>query len=95
MNIKIDERFKLNQSTSDRFDLIEVVTRQKVGKDRKPTGETYQSENIMGYDMSLENCIQKIVAEKLKVNESTVSLKEFLEEYKKEKEQLIKQIKLN
>jgi len=90
MIIKIDERFYLNQSNSDRFDLVEKVVRSK-----KDSEETYEAENVLGYDMQIENCIKKIIAERLKDNKETVSLKQFLEEYKKEKEQLLKTIKLH
>jgi hypothetical protein len=90
MNIKIDERFQLNQSSPNRFDLIEKVIRQK--KDSK---DTYEAENVLGYDMSLETCVGNIISEKLKENKETVTLKQFLEEYKKEKEQLLKTIKLD
>lgn len=90
MNIKIDERFQLNQSTGNRFDLIEKVVRNK-----KDSEETYEGENVLGYDMQIESCINLIIAEKFKDNKETVSLKQFLEEYKKEKEQLLKTIKLD
>ena len=90
MNIKIDERFQLNQTTANRFDLIEKVIRQK-----KDSEDTYEAENILGYDMQLESCINTIISEKLKDKKETVTLKQFLEEYKKEKEQLLKTIKLD
>lgn len=90
MNIKIDERFQLNQSSSNRFDLVEKVVRQK-----KDSEDTYEAENTLGYDMKIESCINTIISEKLKTKEETVTLKQFLEEYKKEKEQLLKTIKLD
>lgn len=90
MNIKIDERFQLNQSSPNRFDLVEKVVRQK-----KDSEDTYEAENILGYDMKIESCINTIISEKLKTKEETVTLKQFLEEYKKEKEQLLKTIKLD
>ena len=87
MNIKIDERFKLNQTTGDRFDLVEIVERKK-----KNSEDTYSAESVVGYDMRIESCISRIISERLKNKKETVSLKQFLEEYKKEKEELTKQL---
>ena len=89
MNIAIGDRFKLNQSPSCRFDLIEIVTRKK-----KDSEETYPAESVIGYDMTLENAINRIILEKMKSNEETVTFREFLDEYKKEKEEIEKLIKL-
>ena len=89
MDIKIDERFILKQSFGDRFDIVEMVTRTK-----KDSEETYKAEQIIAYDTRLENAISRVVLEKLREKEKTVTLNEFLNEYKKEKELLTKQINL-
>ena len=95
MNIKIG-KYRINQSVnSARFDLVEVVKRQKKDKATgKPNGETYEAENNLGYDMRLESCIERIVINKLRENTKTVELKEFLEEYRKEKQEIEKLVKL-
>jgi hypothetical protein len=44
----------------------------------------------IGYDMLLENAISKCISYHLAEKEDTVTLKGFLEAYRKEKEELIK-----
>jgi hypothetical protein len=61
MNIKIDERFTLNQSSGDRFDLVEATERTS-----KKDGSTSEVEKALGYDMKIENCINMIIFERLK-----------------------------
>lgn len=71
------------------FDLIRVVERTK-----KDTTETYEGEDVLGYDMRLETIVSEIVALEMKKKVKTVSLQEFLTEYKKAKEELMNYVKL-
>ena len=90
MKIKIDDRFTLSQSLhSNGFDLIEKVIRTN-----QKTEQKYESEVTLCYDMSMENSIQTIISERLKKKQETVELSEFLDNYKKEKEELLSKIKL-
>jgi hypothetical protein len=90
MNIQIGKKFKLNQARADRFDLVQLVKKEK-----KDTGETYTSETVIGYDMRLETCISNIIFERLKRNTKTVKLTEFLAAYKKEKEKILNMLEEN
>lgn len=90
MKINIEGQFILNQSLhSNGFDLIKKVTRTK-----KESGEKYEAESVLGYDMKLEKAIETIISERMKDKEDTVELNEFLQAYKQEKEQLLSKIKL-
>lgn len=90
MNIKIDERFTLNQSSGDRFDLVKSVERTS-----KKDGSTSEAEKVLGYDMKIKSCINMIIFERLNDKKETVTLKEFLQEFKQQKEELLKHIKLD
>lgn len=82
--------YKMVPSTNSAgFDLIRKVERTK-----KDTTETYEGEDVLGYDMRLETIVSEIVALEMKKNVKTVSLQEFLEEYKREKQELLNQIKV-
>lgn len=89
MNIEYKD-YIIKQSTSDRFDLVQKVTRTK-----KDSEETYITNVDVGYDMRLESCINRIVLEQLKKKQETVSLQKFLTEYYKEKDELLNAIKLD
>lgn len=71
------------------FDLIRVVERTK-----KESTETYEGEDMLGYDMKLESIVSTIIALEMKKNIKTVSLQEFLTEYKRQKEELMNYVKL-
>ena len=73
----------------DRWDIIEKVTRNKK-VDEGEQQETYEGENQLGFSMQLETCLKKILGEKLSSIEKDVDLKEYLREYKREKEELVK-----
>lgn len=69
-----------------RFDLYETVTRSKTeiseeGK-RKSLDETYEAENVLGYGMTLPAVINKIVHIEVLSNDVTLTLKEFVDQYK-------------
>lgn len=89
MNIEY-KNYKIKQTSALKFDLIKLVEREK-----KETKEKYIAESTMGYDMQLENCCKNIVLDLMKSKEETTDLKNFLTEYKREKEELLKTIKLD
>lgn len=87
MDIKY-KNYVLKQS-NDRFDLYEIVTRQK--KDIK---ETYKAEKEIGYGYILDNAIKRIIMEELSKNKNVVTLETFQKLYKKEKEDIEKALDL-
>ena len=78
----------LHQSTNatSQFDVFKKVVRQK-GKNIGQEGE----KNI-AYAVSLDRAIHLITNEELSERTETVSLKQFLEEYKKQREIFQKQL---
>lgn len=72
------------------WDIVEIVTSRKMGDGtiNKPTGEEYQKESEIAYNMQLHNALEHIIHLRTKKNESTVSLNKFLTEYRKEKQEL-------
>jgi hypothetical protein len=82
--------YKIVPSTNSAgFDLIRKVERTK-----KDTTETYEGEDVLGYDMKIETIISTIIAIEMKKNVKTVSLQEFLTEYKSQKNELMNYVKL-
>ena len=82
--------YKMVPSTNSAgFDLIRKVERTK-----KDTTETYEGEDVLGYDMKIETIISTIIAIEMKKNVKTVSLQEFLTEYKSQKQELMNYVKL-
>ena len=90
MNIKY-KTYTLVQQESG-FDLIETVQAQKIGDGtmQKPTGEFYDKEVNMGYNMRLDTCFHKIAHLELLKRNSTVELREFREEFNKVYDELTK-----
>lgn len=70
-----------SDNAKDRFDLTCKVMRTK-----KDTGEKYESSDTVGFGMTLEKCIKEIIAHELAKDERIVSLQEFVEAYKAERE---------
>ena len=82
--------YKMVPSTNSAgFDLIRKVERTK-----KDTTETYEGEDVLGYDMKIETIISTIIAIEMKKSVKTVSLQEFLTEYKSQKQELMNYVKL-
>lgn len=82
--------YKIVPSTNSAgFDLIRKVERTK-----KDTTETYEGEDVLGYDMKIETIMSTIIAIEMKKNVKTVSLQEFLTEYKSQKNELMNYVKL-
>ena len=81
MKIQIkDYTLTPSDNVKDRFDLTQKIIRK--GK----TGVKYEASEIIGYGMTLESCIKSVIALELDKDNSVVSLKEFVEAYKKERE---------
>lgn len=90
MNIEYKDYIIKQSQNSAGFDLIRKVVRTKKGSE-----ETYEGESNLGYDMKLESCFNKIIMEEMKNDDRIVELKEFLEEYNKQKEDLLQTVKLD
>ena len=84
MNI-VYKGYEISQASTNRFNLEKEVMRT-----RKDSEEQYPAKISVGYDMKLETCMEDIISEELWRNNSVVTLKTFLSEYKREKEELIK-----
>ena len=78
------KNYILKQS-GDRFDLYKTVIRTK-----KNSEETYQSEKDIGYGFTLENGVRRLIMEELANNNDVVTLKQFIEDYNKEREEINK-----
>ena len=90
MNIKIKDYLLVpSDAAKDRFDLSVSVTRNKINKKREKTGETYEDHNVIVYGMKLGSCITKIISNELANDEKVVSLKEFVEEYEKQRKSIM------
>lgn len=90
MDIKIKE-FLLTPSLNSptRFDLQREITRTK-----RESTETYRALEDLGYGMSLPSCIEHIISIKLTEKEDIVTLKEFITEYKNERDLILKETDL-
>jgi hypothetical protein len=96
MNIKIKDYLLVpSDAAKDRFDLSVSVTRNKINKKREKTGETYEDHNVIGYGMTLGSCITKVISNELANDEKVVSLKEFVEEYEKQRKSIMDILNIN
>ena len=86
MKIKL-ENYIIELNSFQGYDLIKIGT---VAKGDNAGRETF---TIIGYAMAMKNCIKKIVHLNLAAKESELTLKEFLEEYKKETTRMVNLIK--
>lgn len=79
-------------NATDRFDLSRAITRTKKQDPNNLDApvETYGAEDEMGFGMSLENCFQQIIKKEtaLSFSDSVITINEYLDQYKKEKEEL-------
>jgi hypothetical protein len=67
-----------------RYDVYKKVLRNKMDKDKKPTGETYEALSILGYGFRLEGALRKVIEDRLENNLGTVTLNKAIVEYQKE-----------
>lgn len=79
------ENYLLKQTIADptKFDLTKLVVRKK--KD----GTSYGAENDIGFGLNIDTAIQKIIALNLLEKDATVTLREFIDEYKKERDKVL------
>lgn len=89
MNIEIDEEYTLapNDVCPDKWDIIQKVERNKKTAEGQPK-ESYEGENNLAYAVSLDYALKILMGKKMSQKKETVNLKEYLHEYKKEKQQL-------
>jgi hypothetical protein len=83
----------MESSPEGGFNLTRILIRNKWDDNRKPTGETYEFEEVVGYNMKLHNCIKKIIHLNHCDKDEVVTLEEYmkmLKDYYKEIENLIK-----
>lgn len=94
MIIRIKD-FRLEQQPTKGFDLIREVKSKRIGDGdlRNPTGEDYIKDEIVGYNMTIENCITKIIHIIQSDDTKVVSLQEFLESYKQLKVEILNILK--
>ena len=79
-----------NDGSSDRLDLEKIVTKTRKAKEDQAE-EKYEGSNIMGYSMRFTTCIEKIITEetnKKHKKDQIIELKEYIAEYKRQKEEL-------
>ena len=84
------KNYILEQTVHDRFNIKHIVK----FKDKK-TGETKIREDILAYDVTIETGINEIIFYRLKKKQETTDLKGFIQEFKREKEELINTLKLD
>jgi hypothetical protein len=67
------------------FDLVEIKIREKrdgFGANAAKTGETYEADDAIAYNVTMDYAINKIAHLLLHEQESTLGLNQFLKEYK-------------
>ena len=81
-----------SENAAGRFDLKKLSTRTRTLKDGEK--ESYESEDYLGYAMRLETCLTNII--NLDINKKfeaeTITLKQYIDEFKREKSSLIEEI---
>ena len=84
MDIEYKKFVIASSANSSRFNLLERIIRtNKVTKEK--TNET----KVLGYDMSFEVCLSEILNLRLQEKKKTVTIKDYIEEYKKERQELL------
>jgi len=94
--MKIEHRdYTMEASPEGGFNLTKKVTREKGNmKGKQGTGEYYEDDSVIGYNMSLENCIKKIIHINHCSKEEVISLKEYVEMFRKEVKEIKTLLKL-
>ena len=76
-----------------RFNLFKTIRANKIDKTtKKPTGEEYDRDDVLGYGMSFDLCIETIISDLMCAKEEEMSLRQFIDEYKGLKIQLLEEI---
>ncbi len=88
MNIEYKSYMIKLVSEYERFDLFKKVMRVN-----KSTQEEYESTKDLGYAMTMQACVERIIHEELRKEEEVIQLEEFLKNYIKERNELLTKIK--
>lgn len=83
--------YTMETSSEGGFNLSKRVLRNKVDENKKPTGETYDFDSVIGYNMQFRSCINKIIHLELCEKDEVMSLKEAVDLWNSKYEE-IKQI---
>lgn len=78
-------------NTIDRFDMFRVVERTKQAKEGEEESK-YEGEQNIGYGMSLSYCFSKMINQETQDSfgkDQVITMKEYLDQFKKEKEALV------
>ena len=95
MNIKIND-FIIKQAETG-FDLIRMVKSRRIGDGTvsNPTGDEFEKVDIIGYNIPFEYCLDRIIHLTLLDKNLTVNLREFIDEYKSIKNEVLNVLKTN
>lgn len=88
--------FTLENSNNLLFDLKETISAEKHKKINKKivaTGEIADKEVLHGYGMQLETCIKIMINETIKKKYEKLELKQYLQEYKTIKNEIMNCLK--
>lgn len=88
------KNYKMESSTDGGFNLTRRVTRNKWDENRQPTGETYEEDEIVGYNMQLTSCIKKIIHLNHCSMDDKVQLHEYIKMYNSYVQEIKNLIKL-
>jgi len=94
MEIIINDTYYLKSQEND-FDLIKKSLSKHIGEGTlsNPQGEEYEKEEIIAYNVCLRTGIEKVIHLENHDKEKVILLKDFINEYKKERQKLIDLIK--
>ena len=95
MNIKIND-FIIKQAETG-FDLIRMVKSRRLGNGTisNPNGDEYEKEVEIGYNIPFEYCLDRIIHLTLLDKNLMVNLREFIDEYKSIKNEVLNILKTN
>jgi len=94
MKVKI-ENFTMTSDSQGGYNLTETKSIKALDKNHQPTGDMKDITVDIGYNMSVENCIKRMVHLRLHSIENTVDFRGFLELYRGERsrmEGLVKEV---
>lgn len=87
--MKIDLGKFILESRNDRFDVIELRQVEKLDPvTREKTGEVKEQPEIVCNDMRLESAVRYVIDRRLNDQDITVSLVQYLDLFKKEREKI-------
>lgn len=80
------KNYTMETSSYGGFNLTQKVTRNKTDKNKKPTGETYDADDILGYNMKLPSCISRIMHLEHCNKDEKMQLQDYIKMYKRDVE---------